>query len=296
MGGTGKTPVTIELIREIQKRGFSCGVISRGYKREQKGVLEVDLSAKAAQSFGDEPSLIKATFPDIPVMVGERRVDAAKALLAAKPVDFILCDDAFQHRRLHRDLNVLLIDATEPQSNYRVLPVGRARESYTPALQRADFIIVTKANQVSNEHLNSVIEWIKSRSSKPILTAGYAFKGLKSLSTGKIEPELKDAAYLITGVAKPEAVEHTIKGHVRIVKHQRFPDHHRYANREIEEILDESSHLQARWLLTTAKDSMKLAAFPKLRDRMWIVELGLDLKGEVKAFYEAIDRLARSSH
>jgi tetraacyldisaccharide 4'-kinase len=153
VGGTGKTPVTLAVVDYLKMKNKSVGVVSRGYKREEKGVLEVDLSASAGQKFGDEPALIKFTHPDVPVVVGERRVAAAQEILAKAAVDFLVCDDAFQHRSLHRDLNILLFDATETVKNYRVLPVGRAREQINPALKRADIIILTKSNLVSAEEL-----------------------------------------------------------------------------------------------------------------------------------------------
>jgi tetraacyldisaccharide 4'-kinase len=295
LGGTGKTPVTLAMLEILKKRGYSSGVVSRGYKREQKGVLEVDISHKtAAQTFGDEPALIKSSFPEVPVVVGARRVQAAQALLAGHKVDFIVCDDAFQHRRLHRDLNLLLLDATEPIKNYRVVPVGRGRERLQPALRRADFLILTKTNLISSDELSALTEWLDSRTQKPILRAEYTVRDLRALD-GKTARELKDPVYMVSGIAKPQAFEQTLKDRVRVVKHRSFPDHHRYADLEVEEILDEASQLQARWVLTTAKDSMKLAAFPRLRDRLWVVDLGLEFKGEVKAFYEAVDRVARSN-
>lgn len=296
LGGTGKTPVVLALIELLKKRGYTCGVVSRGYKREQKGVLAVELGAKrAAYSYGDEPTLIKASFPEVPVVVGSRRVQAAQELLAHNKVDFILCDDAFQHRRLHRDLNLLLLDATEPSRNYRVVPVGRARESLLPALRRADFLILTKTNLVPAEELAALVDWVESRTQKPLIKAEYVVRGLRSVD-GKTAQELKDSVYMVSGIAKPEAFEKTLRDRVRVVKHRSFPDHHSYSDLEVEQVLDEASQLQARWVLTTAKDSMKLAAFPRLRDRLWIVDLGLEFKGEVNALYEAVDGLARPRH
>jgi tetraacyldisaccharide 4'-kinase len=296
VGGTGKTPVTLALIEGLKARGYSCGVVSRGYKRTKAGVLQVDNSPLAAHTFGDEPALIKSTYPDVPVLVGEKRVAAAKALLADQKVDFILCDDAFQHRSLHRDLNILLIDATEPLSSYRLMPVGRAREAMQPALKRADVIMVTKANLVSEEELKELREWIKTKSGeKPVILAEYVFKGMKSLK-GQVVQSFKDSAYLVSGIAKPMAFERTLGDRVKIVKHKTFPDHHRYTDLEVEALLDEASQLQARWILTTAKDSMKLGAFHRLRERLWIAELGIRFNGDVNAFYEAVDRLGRQGH
>ena len=294
-GGTGKTPVTLALIALLRARGHSTGVVSRGYKRQKKGVLEVVPAKTAALTFGDEPALIKATFPDVPVLVGERRVAAAQALLNERRVDFIICDDAFQHRRLHRDLNLLLFDVTESARNYRVLPVGRARESLVPALRRADFLILTKANLVEPPVLDEVREWLTTKTDKPILIAGYHVKHLRAVD-GRTTESLRDAVYLVSGIAKPEALERTLGDRVKILKHRTFPDHHRYTDLEVEEILDEASRLQARWILTTAKDGMKLSAFARLRERLWLVELELQFSGDMNAFNETLDRLAGASH
>jgi len=295
VGGTGKTPVSLAIVEHLKNKKYSCGVISRGYKRDNKGVLEVDVSPGAASKFGDEPALIKSTFPDIPVVVAEKRILAAQTVLNSGPVDFLICDDAFQHRALHRDLNLLLFDVTESVKNYRVLPVGLARETMNPALRRADFLILTKANFVPAQELEERKAWLRSRCDKPVITAEYVFKGLRS-NSGERKDSLKDAALLVSGVAKPEAVEQTLNGIVKIVKHRKFDDHHRYTNLEVENILDEASERQARWIVTTGKDAIKLSAFNRLKDRLWVIDLGVELKGEVQALYEAIDRLARPRH
>ncbi len=294
VGGTGKTPVALALIEMLKKRGHSVAVISRGYKREQKGVLEVDTSAGAANTYGDEPALIKRTHPEMKVVVGARRKAAAQAVLESGKVDFIVCDDAFQHRALHRDLNLLLFDASESVKNYRVLPVGLARESLNPALRRADVVILTKANLVSKEELQERLDWLKSRTDKPLVLAEYLYKGLRNLK-GERKDSLKDAGLLVSGVAKPEAVERTLGDTIKIVTHRKFDDHHRYTDLEVEDIMDEASKLQARWIVTTGKDATKLSAFGRLRDRLWVIELGMEFKGDVRALNEAIDRLARKS-
>lgn len=295
MGGTGKTPVTLALIGLIKDKGFSCGVVSRGYQRRKKGVLPVALGPSAAVDFGDEPVLIKSSFPEIPVMVGEKKVAAAKKLLIDQPVDFLICDDAFQHRSLHRDLNLLLLDTTEDMKNYRVLPVGRARESILPALRRVDYFVLTKTNLATSDQLKDLIFWIKEKSEKPVLLAAFGLNGFRSLS-GELVQTLPDSAYLVSGVAKPSTVEQVLEGRVKIVKHKIFGDHHRYTHLEVEAILDEASHLQARWILTTSKDATKLRSFHGLHGRLWIVDVGVKFEGDIKAFYADIDRLARTSH
>lgn len=292
VGGTGKTPTVLWLIDQLKKRKADVGVVSRGYKRLEKGVLEVDTSSRAGVRFGDEPALIKFTHPEIPVFVGEKRADAATALLEKGKVDVIICDDAFQHRSLHRDLNILLLDTTEPVENYRLLPVGRAREALGPALKRADFIVATKANLISPEDYQEWLQWLKGQTDAPILRADYEFKGFRSGSGAKLDG-LSGGAFLVSGIAKPETLIQTFGDRVKIVKHKSFPDHHRYTDLEVEIFLDEASSLGARWILTTAKDAIKLGAFPRLSERLAIAEMNLKVSGETKDFYEALDRLVR---
>jgi tetraacyldisaccharide 4'-kinase len=293
VGGTGKTPVTLALVDLIRERGFTCGVVSRGYKRNKKGVHAVGDGPFAAYEFGDEPVLIKTAFPEVPVFVGERKVAAARKLLEATPVDFVLCDDAFQHRSLKRDLNVLLLDTTEPMRNYRVVPVGRARESLVPALKRVDYFCLTKTNLATSEQLKDLIYWLKEHSDKPVLLAAYALNGFRSMK-GDLEPTLRDSGYLVSGVARPETIEKVIDGRVKIVKHKVLPDHHRYTSLEVETILDEASQLGARWIVTTAKDATKLRKFHHLAGRLWVIDLQIRFEGDTKAFHEDIDRLARA--
>lgn len=294
VGGTGKTPVTLALLELIRGRGHSIGVVSRGYKRLKKGIHAVGDGPLAAYEYGDEPVLIKTVFPEVPVFVGEKKVAAARKLLEEKPVDFVICDDAFQHRSLKRDMNMLLLDATEPMKNYRVLPVGRARESLLPALRRVDYFVLTKTNLATSEQLKDLIYWLKEHSEKPVLLAAYAFNGFRSAGDGQTVPGLKDPAYLVSGVAKPETIEKVIEGHVKLVKHKTMSDHHRYTSVEIESIVDEASQLGARWIVTTAKDATKLRQFQHLTGKLWVIDLQIRFEGDTKAFYEDIDRLART--
>lgn len=295
LGGTGKTPITLALIDHIKTKGWTVGVVSRGYGRRNKGVLHVELGPSAATQFGDEPVLIKTIFPDIPVVVGEKRVIAARNLIESQKVQFVISDDSFQHRSLKRDLNLLLFDATENMKDYRVMPVGRGRESISAALRRADYFVITKINLAANDQLKDFIFWLKEKSNKPVLLAAYKFNGFESMLGEKVQ-DLKDKSYLVSGIAKPETIEATISGHVELVKHKRFADHHRYTHREVEAILDEASTLQARWIITTAKDATKLRQFHRLKERLWVIDLKIKFEGDFKVFYADIDRLARESH
>lgn len=295
VGGTGKTPTVLAFIRLMKEKGYTCGVVSRGYGRAGTGLEEVILASDSAAKFGDEPTLIKSEHPDIRIVVGAERVRAAEQALQDNESQFIICDDAFQHRHLHRDLNVVLIDALEKPRDYRMLPVGRARERVRPALARADLFVITKANQVESQRRDELEQWIRSMSDRPLIYGEYELKGFRNLK-GERVMSLRDKCFLVTGVAKPESVEKTVDGKAQVVGNRHFPDHHSYSNRDVEDFLDQASKLQARWILTTSKDAIKLSQFKSLSERIWIVDTEMQFKGNVQALYEAIDRLARQSH
>lgn len=144
VGGAGKTPATLALLKELQSRGRRPGVVSRGYGRESDGVLEV-LDDTPAALGGDEPALIRR-HAGVPVFVGSRRVAAAQALMKTHPeVDVIVCDDGLQHLALDRDLAVAVFD-NRGTGNGWLLPAGLLREPWPPTHQtfRPDFLLVQR--------------------------------------------------------------------------------------------------------------------------------------------------------
>lgn len=131
VGGAGKTPTVIALVRHLQARGWHPGVVSRGYGREGDAVLSVE-DGTSANASGDEPALIRRS-TQVPVFVAARRVDAARALLAAHPeVNLLLCDDGLQHLALGRDLSIAVFDERGSGNGWQ-LPAGLLREPWPPA-------------------------------------------------------------------------------------------------------------------------------------------------------------------
>ena len=130
-GGAGKTPMTITLAEVGKLRGFKPGIVSRGYGRNSKGLQIVhdgNEMKDTVENSGDEPFLMASLLKDIPVVVSGNRVDGADRLIQDYGVNLIILDDAFQHRKIYRDIDIVLINASEKSSAYHMLPVGQLRE------------------------------------------------------------------------------------------------------------------------------------------------------------------------
>ena len=147
-GGTGKTPAVIYLSQFFKKRNYKVAVLSRGYGRKTAGTQLVTNGKEAVddwRNFGDEPTLISQKLKDVPIVVDQNRHRGAMYLIEKFNPDIIIMDDAFQHRSIERDLDLVLINSQAPISDYRLIPHGLLREPIRH-LKRADAIILTKSN------------------------------------------------------------------------------------------------------------------------------------------------------
>jgi len=267
VGGTGKTPLTSFVAAALTEAGYRVGIVSRGYRRAGGGapLLVSDgrrLLADAAQS-GDEPWLMARDNPAAAVAVGADRVAAARLLLARAPREILLLDDAFQHRRLHRDLDLLLVAAHEPFGNGRILPFGPLREPLS-SLARADAIVVTRGDGLCPSPLQAILERHDPR--PPLFHA--------SLQPGRFvtargEPvdrmALKGfAAFAFSGIARPDRFEaDLVATGVRLAGARRFADHHPYHADDLASIAAAARACGAEVLVTTEKDMVRIAAMPE---------------------------------
>jgi tetraacyldisaccharide 4'-kinase len=254
-GGTGKTPVILHLLRELQDLGISAGVVSRGYGRKTRGPLEVLTSGPtsgpdAARTFGDEPVLVKRYFPNVPFFVGEARVDAAQALLVRNKVQVILADDAFQHRRLWRDLDIVLVDATERDAHRQLFPFGRGREPES-ALGRAQIVLITRSNSVSPDRVDTLKGMIRLRA--PGARCWSVRFHVRPANGTQGEP-----VFLFSGLGRNDEFFSSAKSVLEVVGERGFPDHHYYSKQELLDLRDEAVRVGATRLVTTEKDLIKI--------------------------------------
>jgi len=246
-GGTGKTPTVIYLARKLQEWGYQPGVILRGY------------GAHGGQP-SDEERLFRRNLAAVPIVADPDRVLAARRALA-QSANVLLADDAYQHRRLGRDMNICLIDATFPFGNAAMLPAGRLREP-PASLSRADLVIITRSDQASAESLTRLCEYIKTCASGiPILLSRHEPAGVVSLSGEEYNLNYLSGKSVLafSGIARPEAFYLTLTQlGAKLVDTMRFPDHHHYTRDDLIRLAERSRRCGATMLVCTAKDAVKL--------------------------------------
>lgn len=278
VGGTGKTPMALHLLAHLQGLGRRPGYLSRGYGRSSTGYLLVDPAAADGRVYGDEAFLIAHRMPGLPVAVCEDRVAGARRLIAEAGVDVLVLDDAFQHMRIARDLNLAMVDATRLPTRDWLLPAGRLRE-HVGALRRADRLILTKLGPDQDPQA----VWRDS---------GLAALGLPMTAFRMVQTRLvpffpaRDPALLVADLAGQQAIAFSGLGNnaffraqleaagIHLLAFHAFADHHDYQAAELTKILESrrslteiSGKFAAVPILTTEKDYFRLRA-AALLDRL----------------------------
>lgn len=246
-GGTGKTPMVGWVVSRLLKAGHRPCILLRGYRGG-------DEAEEHQQRWGEavhvEPN------PD--------RVAAAEIALAADPsITCFVLDDGFQHRRAKRDLDLVLIDATNPWGYGHMLPRGLMREPRS-ALRRADAVVVTRSDLVAAEVLAEIDEQIQVLSGKrPVAHAEHAWVGLVDAADEAHDlSAIEDKAVMgVVGIGNPAAFEKTLVQHVKDVLHcEALPDHHGYTRKQLLRFIDLATTAGAEAIVTTEKDWVKWAS------------------------------------
>lgn len=264
VGGTGKTPAVHFFVKKLLKEGRKVAVISRGYKgkRKREPLLVSDgmVIFASPQESGDEP-YIHALNLKVPVIVGANRY---KACLFAKKhydVDTIVLDDGFQHRKLYRDRDIVLIDSTNPFGYGNLLPSGLLREDFKKAGKRASEFIITKADLVTEREVRRIKYYLKRKFQKEVSVAKHGVSKLCDLK-GNMKPLfwLKGKRILIfSGLANPVNFQKTIASlGPSYIERIDFKDHHNFKARDIAFIKKKSEIMGAEYIVTTEKDLVKL--------------------------------------
>ncbi len=305
LGGAGKTPAVISLVKEFTKRGFKVGIISRGYKGDAKKPTEVSIASNPAE-VGDEPLLI-ACSTDCPVFIGSNRYLVARTLMARHKVDVIVSDDGLQHYRLAAEIEVAMIDQAMGLSNGHCLPVGPLREPHD-RLTRVDFVVVNQTNPVpvispkdsskkaaSQVNLDSIIKDLHTKG----LTKGHTkiynkihFMERKSISCIKLDnhnlANLRASGcsiaewqkslcgkqvHAIAGIAQPQNFFNLLQEQGVAFTPHIFANHHKFSVAELNFGKD-------KVIIMTEKDAIKCSEFNEL-DNLWALRINHELESSL---------------
>jgi tetraacyldisaccharide 4'-kinase len=290
LGGTGKTPAVIAVALEAKKRGLKPCILTRGYKGKAKGPCIMDKDNEEffnVSQAGDETVLMVQNLVDIPVVKGKNRFLAGGYALdevGTYDIDTFILDDGFQHWGLYRDIDVLLIDASNPFGNGRLFPEGMLREPIK-SMNRADIIVITKADMTSGETVTNIIQKIKRYNSKaPVYTACHKPVSLIDISgeTRNLDVLSNNRLYTFAGIANTIYFQSILRScGADIVKFKKFRDHYHYNQRDINNIRREAQGLD---IITTEKDLIKLNGLD-LPDNIYALKIEFSIDSE---FYISI--------
>jgi len=253
LGGSGKTPLVIWLAQALQEKGIKPAISIRGYRSAAEKVLAVveekNKERVTPEMVGDEACLIAGKTKNLPVLVGKNRVRAA-AQAAELPAQVLILDDGFQHLKLKRDLDIVLVEGRRPLFAERLFPRGRLREPLS-ALKRAQIIVISRPDEQSEKRI-SEIKAINP--SAPIFKMRYRVQCPEALA-GK-------RAFAFAGIADPADFFETVLSCKIELKGQRaFSDHHNYSCYELKQIDQAAENSAAEIILTTEKDLARLKTF-----------------------------------
>ncbi len=264
VGGTGKTPIVIWLAERLLADGKRVGILSRGYK--------------GCAGTSDEIDLMKFRLQERVVFgVGASRYEQGQKL--EPDVDVFLLDDGFQHLQLARDLNILLIDASQPLAKQMLLPTGLLREPVS-AMIRADVLVFTRTEAVAGT--GAAIARLQDY---PVFSAATRLLGFRRLGAGLqlLAPDEIGVGpfYAFCGIGNPRAFFQDLRNwKFELTGHCEFPDHHRYDSRDARELEQVARSTGAKVLITTEKDAQNLAGVDFPSAPVYVAVIDLEIANE----------------
>ena len=286
VGGTGKTPVVEVFARNLQKHGRKVAILSRGYKSKELSFVQKMIQRMTSGKIespprvvsdgkhllldswtaGDEPYMLASNLPEVAVVVDKDRVKAGKYAIKELGCDTLILDDGFQYLKLGNRLDIALVDSTNPFGGGYLLPRGLLREPMRN-IKRAGFIFITKCKEGGDRKLKEQLRQLNPMAE--ISECRHANKYLKDVfgeKTYELEmlKGMKIAA--VSAIAVPESFETALRNlGAEIIYTRRFADHHRFAQQEIIDTINDGIKHGAQAILTTEKDAVRFP-FVERRD------------------------------
>ena len=321
MGGVGKSPFVAKLAEILLAKGKTPGLISRGYKASSHQLQHGSRQARRTDEryqdyliFNDEAKEFTLQFPDVPYFLHPDRGQAAKALLSYKSeIDVIILDDAYQHRKIARDFNVLIIDALNPFGGRHVAPSGFLREPLS-AIARADFIILNRADLISEsakiDIKTTLRKYAKTNLWGEVCQRPFNIYSINSSdgsqSSSFQAPSIPFSSWkkefrrrrilAFCGLGAPKGFQKTLeRENLNVVKFLEFPDHCSYSPQDIQLLSQSVEQLQIDCLITTMKDFVKLTERPTSSLPLYALEIRAEFVAGEELFLDKIDALFSSA-
>lgn len=279
-GGTGKTPVVAWVVEQLRRGGARPAILSRGYRALPDGE-------------NDEKRLLDRLCPGVPHLQNPDRIASARQAIASYGADVLVLDDGFQHRRLHRDLDIVLIDALNPWGYGRLLPRGLLREPCS-SLRRAQVVIITRADLCSSGELLALHNEVRRHTDAKVAHAAFRPTHLVNAAgeTASLLLLAEQRVAAFCGIGNPAGFQSTLEAMNQQCAAKSllaFPDHHHYGTADVARLA--AHERRAGLLLTTEKDIVKFSTSDVAGRPLWAVRLGVELTHAAFAVEDAVNRI-----
>ena len=274
VGGTGKTPTAQRLAREIRDLGYRVVILNRGYRSKWHGEIGVVSDGKTlhmdAAEAGDEAYMLAKHLPNVPVLIGAERAVTGKYAIEHFGAEVAILDDGYQHWQLIRDMDILLVDAVNVFGNGHLLPRGTLRESMSH-ISRADVCLITKVDQAAEGAVNGIRDTVhKYNADAKIVESIHQPRCLIPLAEWFIDLSSEGVCVesisgkkimAVSAIGNPASFERTLRDlGAEIIESIRYPDHHEYTVKEMQDVLQQADALGAESIVITEKDAVKIPA------------------------------------
>lgn len=310
VGGTGKTPTAQKMAEDLKALGHNVVIINRGYRSHLDGAMGLVSDGKrvymTAYEAGDEAYLMAKSLPDIPVVVGKDRAITGRYAVTKLHADIIIMDDGYQHWKLQRDLDVVLVDTLNKFGNGELIPRGTLREPLEN-LDRGDLFLFTKTDQSSAlsrmklrdqikryNNVAPVVESIHHPKNFVEIADWYKGRGDNELTLEQLQGQ---NVMVFSAIGNPSSFEQTLSSiGINILEAVRYPDHHDYGMMELQYLQDRAKKLEAVAIVATAKDAVKIPTEFIYSDRaipLYILNMDIQITDGLDKYIEAINKAVK---
>ena len=292
VGGTGKTPMVHYVARYIEEEGHSVAILTRGYGRKSTGGRTLNGpegrggdGAKSYLEYGDEPVMLARKLPDVPVIINKDRYESGTYATRELGRDVLILDDAYQHLSVARDLNILLLDATDPFAGFEMLPFGRLREPLY-GIKRADVVIITRADRPFDQGQVAAIIKYYCGDEAPVMYVYSSIKRLRHLGEGAAYEANQFTGWnvsLMCGIGNPHAfADDILQIGINIVAEHFYNDHHAFTQQDLDEVTRAAREAGADAIITTEKDAVRLEGLALPEVPVYVAEIEIESDDEVR--------------